>query len=66
MLFVQVTPDVAKRWRDTKLGETHDGVDLAVRSPMWDVVWANIDYAADLDLDDPPENLPSRPLRTLK
>jgi len=65
MVFIQATPKVAQRWQDTKVGETHDGVPLAVRSPMWDVLWANIDYAADLELGDPPKKLPSRRLHKL-
>jgi hypothetical protein len=65
MVFIQATPEVADRWRDVKLGESHDGEPLAVRSPMWDLLWANIGYAADLDLENPPEDLSSPPLREL-
>ena len=65
MVFIQATPEVADRWRDVKLGESRDGEPLAVRSPMWDVLWAHISYAADLDLENPPENLSSPPLREL-
>lgn len=66
MVFIQATPEVADRWRNVKLGESHDGEPLAVRSPMWDMLWANISYAADLDLEDPPGDLPSPPLRDLE
>ena len=65
MVFIQATPE-PDRWRDVKLGESHDGEPLAVRSPMWNVLWANISYSADLDLEDPPDDLPSPPLRELR
>ncbi len=66
MVFIQATPEVADRWRNVKLGESHDGETLAVRSPMWGVLWANISYAADVELEDPPDDLPSPPLRELE
>lgn len=65
MVFIQATPEAADRWRNVKLGESHDGEPLAVRSPMWNVLWGNISYSADLDLGDPPDDLPSPPLREL-
>jgi hypothetical protein len=64
MLMVLATPETAARWRDVKLGETHDGIDLAVRSPMWDVLWAYLEYSSGVDLGRPPK-LPARPLRKL-
>jgi hypothetical protein len=67
LIFVNVEPTVADRWRDVELGKTYDGDTLAVRSPMWSEFWEHLSSFSDDDLGELPEGVPGpRPLRSLE
>jgi len=57
LVFVNVTPPVAERWRDKVLGHTHRGHPLGLRAPLWDAFWAHVCYAFGLGDSEPPANV---------
>jgi hypothetical protein len=63
LLFINVTPDAAKRWRDVEFGVSHEGVPLGVRSAMWGVFLDHFCYALGLRFVDEAQapNLPHQP-----
>jgi hypothetical protein len=66
LFFVNVEPHVADKWRDVELGKSHDGDSLAIRSPMWPVLWEYLGYCTGDDLGEVPAGVaPLRPLQPL-
>lgn len=64
MMFIQVAPQVAERWRDRALVE-FDGYRAGFRSPMWDRLWwfllySTRGYLGDLNNSDLPPGITAR------
>jgi hypothetical protein len=60
LVFANVEPRIADRWRSRVLGRTYQGVELAVRPPMWDAFWHHVGYSLGLELGEPPPELSAR------